>query len=473
MKNSLITLKLSVVLLAAVLTLGIFIPTSFVHADAPDYIEGDVMGEKDKSIKDSKSKSKAKFKKSEISIDNGEITIDGKVKYNNEKLNISLDGKILPIEKGEEGDRVLFGDLTVNSGSENLKFLQLKVDKYYKNNKASINILLEHKNTNEVLVFQIEIKEDIFDNLSQAAQTNADSLSKEQLSQKIIELDRAQRNKRSSLPELEDTFEDSASSDEFTTMDTDISYVSRSELRRLISDLESAGYYTWLDYSNYSLPQDLVSTEGNFKNVSGNNRLYGNGYKDAYGAYLVGISTVDVNSYSYTSPKRVVLQHTLRDAVTVKYDPGTNKVKLYKKQRGIKFDDIDIALGKLDDDNVFTNHNPNGQLNKPTSSTPYAAKMLLSLVPYGGTVSSVWDYLQSLESKPTMSLGQTYYYASDIEEQKTENDGDVIRNISSGSNDLYMGIPGDYFNLKGEVSDYYSNGYTWSWGWNFTYKPNF
>lgn len=476
MAQSLKALKLHVVLLAAVFALTTIIPTSFVNASAPDYVDGNVIGKKDKSIKDSKSNSTAKLKRSDISVDNGHITVAGKVKYNNESYSVSLNGKIFPIEKGNEGDRVLFGDLTIYSGKETFNFIQLKVEKHplSKSSKPSVNILLEHKNTHELLVFQLDIiKEDMFTNLSQASKINAESLSVEELTQKTIELDRAQRNRRSSLPKLEDTFKDSGSSGEFSTMETTITYVNRSELRRLITDLENAGYYTWLDYSNYSLPTSLFSTEGNLKNISGSNRLYGNGYKDPYNVYLTGISTVDVLDDSYTTPARVVLQHTLKDAVTAMYAPDTNQIKLYHKDKGIKFDDIDIALGELGDDNVFVNHNPNGQLKKPASVTDTVAKMLLSKVPYLNQVSSVWYDLQTLEAKPTLSLGQTYYYPSNIEKQKTEFNDDVIRNISSGSGELFMANPGDFFNLKGEVSDYDSNGYTWQWGWNFTYKPNF
>lgn len=479
--------KLCVILLASVFALTTLImPKSFANASSPDFVDGHVIGAMDKSINGSRSKSTAQLIKPDITVDNGYITLVGNVKHNNERYSVSLNGKIFPIDKGDEGDRALFGDLTIDSGKQHFKFIQLKVEKYplTKSSKPSVNILLEHNETHELLVFQLNIKEDMFNNLSQAANINANSLSDVQLTQMIIALNRAQRNKRSSLPKLKESFEDEGSSSElssdsgstdgFSTMVITITEnIDRSELRRLISDLEAAGYYSWLDYSQYSLPTSLFSTEGDFKNISGNNRLYGNGVEGVYGIYLTGISTVDVLSDTYTNPYRVVLQHTLKDAVTVQYDPISNQIKLWQKDQGMKFDDIDIALGKLNDDNVFVSHNPSGQLNKPSIFYENEAKLLLSLVSYGGIVSSVWDYLQSLQAQPTIPLGQTYWYPSDIEKQKAEYNNDVIRNISSGTEDLFMAHPGDFFNVMGEISDYNSDGYGWSWGWNFTYSPNF
>jgi hypothetical protein len=478
--------KPALTMMVAVLALTLIVPASYIGASSDtkteDFVNGAVIGKNDKNIRESKSSSIAKLKKLSISEENGEINVQGDVKYNKIRYNISLQGLIFPMyEDNGFSDQLLYGDLAINTGMNDFNFLQFKVEKSpkenqliganrNKNDKVFITLVLEHKDTREVLVLQDSIKEDVFLTLLETSKDNAESLSEEELFKKISELVRAPREKRESLPELKETYSDSGSSEysddgDFSTMATSISYINRKELRRLISDLEAAGNNTWLDLSGYDLPNELFSVEGDKTNVDGINRLYAHGVSDYTGAVLNGISTVDVFADHVSSPYGSRIQHKVIDSITVLYDPYDDTVQLYQKDRGIKFHDIDLGVGKLDGKNVFNAQTANGLLNK----SPDYIKALMARIPYLKEVSGVF---YDLNVERNLVLGQTEFYPSTFEKQREAYDDDVIRNVTAYSEALYITRPGDFFNLHGGVSDG-GSGYTWSWEWRFNYSPNF
>ncbi len=444
---------------------------------------GVVIPKNEKTVNGSKSKSSTIFINPSITVDDSEVFIEGKVKYNNKMSNVSLNGPIYPVGKGEEGESELFGDLQVNKGSDVFNFLQLQILKkptsnevigkqQYKNNKSLVNILLEHKETKEVAVFQIDIKDDLLNKISNTAMNNSSELTDQELYKITGELLRAPANKRESIEDPETSGTDSGSSDQFSAFSTTISEdISRSELNKLKNDLVEAGQYQWLDFSDYNLPESLFTTEGNFTDVSGNNRLYGNGYEDPYGTFIVGISHMDRLNDNYSGEIR--LQLSMKFSLTVLYDPEFGQIKLRHKDRGMKLDDIDLAIGKLKDDNIFNEQGVNGSLMKPGNVTGTTVKILLSKVPYIKEVSSVWYDLQAAFPKSTLELGNEQAYWSSIENQEKYYDDEIIRNLSSSSEDLYMENSEHYYYLKGTVTDEDDDGFSWSWAWDLTYAPNF
>lgn len=441
---------------------------------ASDIGNGKVVGKKDESVTDTKSNSTTQLKNESISINKNQIKIVGEIEYNENKIPLSLEGEILPIEKSLY--HVLFGELKSISNEE-LKFIQLKVESE-NDERPIVKMLLEHNKTKELLVFQFEIDDNLFRDLKEISKVNSENFSEEELIEKTNELNRAQRNKRSHFLSLDESSQEIEESNPTSTLFNELTVppleepINRNELKRLIDDLKKVGEGTWIKYSNYSLPKSLVSTEGYFKNIEyadntheKGNYLYGHGYKNPYGVYLIGFNTMESLIAENTDFQRIFIQHTIENAVTLKYDPETDQVQLYLKDRGLKHFNMRFAIGKLKNDNVFYSHATYGILNNPQGVNPgYLITRLVSIVPHGAPLASVWDFLEAIGDgeEKTSKLGQKYSY--------DPNDEEGVKNISSESGDLYIANPGDFFSVEGEVSN--PNEF-WSWSWRIKIRPNF
>ncbi|KXG43951.1 hypothetical protein [Tepidibacillus decaturensis] len=406
---------------------------------------------------DENDSAKINLKKLSINQNNGHIKTKGEFENNNKLYDLNLSGTIYPvIGQGVYSDKLLLGDM---KETKDFIVLQFRIEKdssktallktnYSIENQTVLTIVLEDKNSQNIIYLQDSIPETIFDTLSLGAkyQLKKDAIQEKDLAKKIVELSNM-RNKSSNNKQIktQEISEEDQSQDLFSITSTQIS-VDYYELKRLFSDLKTN---STVNLDDYNIPESLFKGSGWKSYVSWSLPDY---FYHAYSAdqswyTLTQISMVDIKNNRETGIAGHSMQTEILYGYVVEYDHYTRDIKVFYYDFGLKFDDLELVMNKLTGDHVFLNRNIYGIM----ASSPSYAKAAVALIPYLSTVSSVWDNIQASESQ---KLGQKKDLGS-LEEQKLENNNSVYYGILGDFKDYYLQDEGHYAKVEGTINGTY------------------
>lgn len=397
------------------------------------------------------------LKRLKIDQNNGKVKTNGELEYNGKLYNLSLSGILYPLTgQGIYSDNLLLGDM---NDTNDFNVLQFRVEKdskktallstnYMLENQAVLTIVLEDKINNNIIYLQDSIPETIFDSLFLGAkyQLKQDDINESELIEKTMKLSNMKNktsdsNQQSKIQEIS---EEELDGDVFSiTSEITVDYY---ELKRLLSDLKTN---ETVNLTNYNIPESLFKGSGwkSYAKWSLPDYFYHAYSADQSWYTLTQISMVDIKNNQETGINGHSMQTEILYGYVLEYDHYTHEISVFYYNYGLKFDDLELVMNKLTGDHVFLNRNIFGVM----SSSPSYAKAAVSLIPYLGTVASIWDNLQPSE---TQMLGQKKDLGS-LAEQKLENNGSVYYGILGDFKDYYLRNEGHYAKVEGTINGTY------------------
>lgn len=158
------------------------------------------------------------------------------------------------------------------------------------------------------------------------------------------------------------------------------------------------------------------------------------------------------------------LQTEIIHGLMLEYDHYSNDLSILYYDFGLTFDDYELVMNKLEDKNVFTSREIDGDM----ATSPDYARAAIALVPKLSTAYSIWDYITS---KETQGLKNEKIFDSTYEKQAERYDGSVIRGINGDFSQYHLDREGHYALLKGQIS-YPTDYYTLEFGYRYTASHN-
>ena len=164
---------------------------------------------------------------------------------------------------------------------------------------------------------------------------------------------------------------------------------------RLLNDLKDyINYPNGVQLSDYNVSESLFKGTGWKKYVYLDNIPYGfcNAASENQGPYTITqISYLHLIACHSDSLHGFELQTEIRDGLTVEYDHYTGQLDVLFYGAGLTFEDLQLAQGALDGDNIYINQTVYGVL----QGNPKYAAAIWGLIPYADQITDVWKNLES------------------------------------------------------------------------------
>lgn len=390
-----------------------------------------------------------------LSHKNNELIFTGKLYDGKRSVNLVSSGEFYKNEKTENANiygNMILGDMC---DSGNMHFVQFKIDK----DNLCINIILQNKNTNELMEFKVSIDESVFNNIYNAYEN---SLSGMELERKIIELNSVSKNLINPPSTSTTTIE---GIDAMTNIDSNVgSRATYNGWMRLINDLNRNGSVklsnysdinsSWLKGAGWMYDNNNGSAPYSFACYSQKNGTYN---------YMSQFTMLDIIKQSYyvsDTKWQAGMQAKYVDGMIVDYNTLNDVLTVKYYGWGLALNKFELGLNGLTNKAIFINRS----VNKKTESSGSIAKGAICLSSTASTISDVWTGIQPYTNQ---SVNYTELFDQTYSAQYNRYNGKVVRGITESSGTEYLNRAGHFLNVSGTMS--YSLGTSTSWWTGYKY----
>ncbi|KJU70399.1 hypothetical protein [Clostridium baratii] len=386
-----------------------------------------------------------------LSYKNNKLIFTGKLYDGKISVDLVSSGEFYKNEKTENAniyENMILSDMC---DSGNIHFVQFKIDK----DNLCINIILQNKNTSELMEFKVSIDESVFNNIYNSYEN---SLSGIELERKIIELNSVSKN-LINPPSTSTTTVEGVHA--MTNINSNgASRATYNGWMRLINDLNRYGSVKLGNYSDINA-SFLKGAGWKYDNNNSNAPYTFACYSQKNGTYnyTSQFALVDiVNQSYYVSDTKwfAGTQAKYVDGMIVNYNTLDDKLTVQYYGWGLDLNKFELGLNGLTNKAVFINRS----VNKKTESGGSIAKAAICLSSTASTISDVWTGIQPYTNQ---SINYTELFDQTYSAQYNRYNGKVIRGIAESSGTEYLNKPGHFLNVSGTMS--YSVGTSTSW-WN-------
>ena len=331
-----------------------------------------------------------RFSNLTLTYKGGKLVLRGNLMYANKAIDFESSGNIFKNEKTNNSRtcaNLILGEM---SDFDNFHFVQLKIDK----DQSSIMIILQTKNTKQLIKFQISIDKSVFNQLYNSYKNQ---LSGTALEKKIIQLYSVTGNlvDKNTSARKESSISPSVSTSNIHTMAT-----SYSGWSKLIGDLNANGSVNLSNYSN--IDPSFLTTNGWHGEAQWGNTPYTfvsysgqNGPND----YLTQFALVDVVTQSYDTGTNgqwyTGIQATYNNGMIADYNISSNTLKVVYYGWGLRLNNFKIGVGPLTNKAIFINRT----VNSLAESGGNWVRAAIAVIDPFTTVSTIFDYLGYFENQ--------------------------------------------------------------------------
>lgn len=394
-----------------------------------------------------------------LAYEDGKLVFRGTLMHNSEVIAFVSSGNLYKNERTDNA--AMYGNLILGDMSDfdNIHFVQFRIDK----DKSSIIIILQTRDTKQLMQFQVPIDSDLFDVLYYSQKNQ---LSGTALEEKIIDLYNVVGN-------LIDK-DSSASKSELISSSVPISGIqtmaaSYNGWTDLIDDLNTNGSVTLGNYSNI----DTSMFKGNgwlHDNKWGSTPYAFVSYStpNGIGEYLTQFALVDIvtQSYSGTGDKwNASMQAMYNDGMIVRYESYSDTLTVLYYGWGIRFDNFKVGINGLTDDAIFIDRSVN-RAYEASGSIVRAAIAVFSPL---DTITSVFEYLLPYTDQ---SINNKVYFDDTYSAQYIRYNGKIIRGVAASTEDNLLSSSGHFVNVGGTIRYDTSTGTSWYFGYGYTGYSN-
>lgn len=469
-------------LLACFLVLSLFSPVAAQSGQSQSEFEIQSINGVVKNHEFKDVDSSANLQNIQLSQTDGSAQIQGKLTYKGRTYDLSLTGNLYPATgKGAYDKKLVLGEF---KGTKDFNVLQLWVEKQNKGTvllkenrslegKTILSLILEHKKSGERVILQKALPDQEFTQLFSGAQQQVKNhrMKANEVREKIVNLMYISR--KSDFSKIEDSmdFKMTGKVDSKGKLSvekpisiqadgwTDIN-VSQKELLRLLNDLkDSRRYPNGVQLSNYDIPESLFKGSGWKRYHYINSEPYG-----AYNARSEDYFYSTITQFSYLNLiarfndalQGFESQTEINHGLALEYNHLTGQLQVVYYDTGLILEDLQIAHGALEGDNVYINQQVNGVL----WEDPDLVAFVWGLIPYADTGYDIWD---SLSGQELLAFGQVHSFQATPEDQRLVNNGKVYRTISSDFTGYTMRYEKHWGGVRGQIYGYPNiDSVTWS-----------
>lgn len=392
--------------------------------------------------------------KLKLSYKDNKLVLQGELKSNNKIINFVSSGDMYKNEKTQNSGtygNLLLGDM---SDFDNIHFVQLRIDK----DQSSVMIILQNKDTKQLMKFQTSIDNNVFNKLYDS---HKNQLSGTALEKKIIALYSVTHNlvnKDTSSKAI------SSISPSVSTNDVHALGTSYSGWAKLISDLNASGSVNLSNYSN------IDSSFFTYNGLRGETKWGTAPYTFAsYGGqngpddYLHQFALIDITTHSYATGASgqwfTGMQAMYHDGMITDYNVSSNTLSVVYYGAGLRFNQFEIGVGPLTNKAIFINRTVNSQ----TETYGNWVSAAIALI---DPLSTVTDMFQHLAKHVNQDKNSTLLFEETYQSQYEKNNGEVIQGIEDTTGDDFISKSGEYINVYGIIK--YNENTNWTYGYNFT-----
>ncbi|WP_349408372.1 hypothetical protein [Pseudalkalibacillus sp. SCS-8] len=416
-----------------------------------------------------------------MTLNNGSSEINGDVLNKNQKFELSTTGSLYPVKgKGVYANKVILGEYNTSS---KINLIQFRVEKDARSthliqmNKADkgktiLSLTLEDMDTGDLYVFQKTINTKTFNTLLERANQHValQNLTEKQLNEKtssLMNFNNFKKKNKSKMKKSESTkqsFDYDSSTDKNTKSGFSAmagASVSYYDLDKVLKDVKQ---YGTIDLDNYNVSHSIFKDGGwkQYHQLSTHPRFFYHAstqeYSGAYGYSTTQINFVDVIAQTSGSDSYEV-QTQLKHAIMLDYDHYSHELSVVYYALGLEFKNIELAINKLNDKNVFIDRWVSGIL----EGSPSYVKGAMSLVPYASTAYGLWD---NFTTKETHQLNTLKTFDNTYDKQYQRHNGEVIRGVLGDYSGYSMEDEGQYAILRGGM--YTPTTWSLTWGYSYT-----
>ncbi|MBZ4666172.1 hypothetical protein [Mahella sp.] len=395
-----------------------------------------------------------------LAYENGKLVLHAILTCDSEVIDLVSSGDLYKNEKTDNAEtygNLILGDM---SDSDNIHFVQLRIDK----EKSLIMIILQAKDTKQLMQFQAPIDHDIFDTLYHAQENQ---LSGTALEEKIIDLYSVAGN----LIDKDSTnmTEESGSMSPVVSTNDIRPMATYSGWTALINALNANGSVRLSNYSNIDASV-FTSSGWRYDNTWGSTpySFVSYGLPNGPGEYLIQFALVDIvtqsNSGGASDLWEIGMQARYKDGMLVSYDTYSDMLSVFYYGLGIRFDNYAIGINGLTNNAVFINRSVNRAYYEASGSIVRAA---ISVSRPLDTIANVFDYLFPYQDQ---NINSTQLFDQTYSQQYTRYNGKVIRGIAATTGSNILSRTGHFINVYGTIR--YNTKPSWRYGYNYTAHHN-